>query len=240
MFIALDRSFIKEVIDIECVMSLLNIKYLIVILSTITIMKMSIFINVRDINNALHQSSSYVMLDLYLDGISHEKKARDHIRREFHLIDELKCKILMRLNIMISEKMIINLVDKSFVISTCENLVILIRINSKLNSRIRRIVHNKKSIVISSNSVVNISTYLRKKMLSFNRDFLFELNNNAFTESLSDLDEFYTHVCDCNLTFVHVRNAVVNSVTISSKTRLRLLTEYEKKECFQVETKLHE
>jgi hypothetical protein len=240
MFIALDKSFIEGVIDIECAMSLLNIKYLIVILSTVTIMKMPVLINVRGIDNALHQSSSYVMLDLYLDGIFHENKARGHIRREFHLIDGLKCRILMRLDIMISEKMIINLVDKSFVISTCENLVILIRINSKLNSRIRRIVHSKKSVVISSNSVVSISTYLRGKKLFLNRDFLFELNNNALTESLSDLGGFYTHVCDCNLTFVHVRNALVNSVTISSKTRLRLLTEYEKEECFQVETELHE
>jgi hypothetical protein len=103
MFIILDKSFIEEVIDIECVMFLLNIQYLIVILSMITIMKMSIFINVRDTDNALHQSSSYVMLDLYLNDIFNEKKTRDHIRRKFHLIDELKFRILMKLNIMISE-----------------------------------------------------------------------------------------------------------------------------------------
>ncbi len=240
MTIALNKLAIERVVDIECAMSLMNTKYLISTLSKAIITKMSALINVRDINNALHQSSSYVMLDLYLDDITIERKARDHIRREFHLVNELKCKLLMRLNIMISEKMIINLTNKSLITFTCENLTIFIKINSKSNLRIRRIVHSKKSIVISSNSIVSIFTYLRRKRLSANRDFLFESNNNIFTESLNDFDELYIHVCDCNLTFVHVRNAFVKSVIISSKTRLELLTKYEKEECFQIELEFHE
>jgi hypothetical protein len=89
MRISLTKSVIEEVIDIECVMFLVDIKYLILILLKVTIVKMSTLINVRDINNALHQSSFYVMIDLYLNDLTHESKARDHIRREFHLIDEL-------------------------------------------------------------------------------------------------------------------------------------------------------
>jgi hypothetical protein len=141
---------------------------------------------------------------------------------------------------MTSKKMIINLANKFFVILICENMTIFIKINSKSNLRIQRIIHSKESIVISSNSIVSILTYLREKKLSLNRDFLFEFNNNTFTKSLSDLDEFYTHVCDCNLAFVHVKNALSNSMIISSKTRLRLFTKYEKKKCFQIELKLHE
>jgi hypothetical protein len=155
-------------------------------------------------------------------------------------VNDLKCKIFMRLNIMTSEEMTINLTNKFFVILICENLVIFIKINFKSNSRIRRIIHSKKSIKISSNSIVSIFTYLRDKKLSCNRDFLFELNNDILTKSLSDLDEFYTHVCDCNLTFVHVKNALINSMMISLKTRLEIFIEYEKEECFQVKFELHE
>jgi hypothetical protein len=197
------------------------------------------FINVRDIKNTLHQSSFYVVLNLYLLDIIDDKKIQEHIHKEFHLINELKCKIFMKLNIMTSKKMIINLTNKSFVIFICENLVTFIKINLKSNSRIRRIIHNKKLIKISSNSIVNIFTYLRDKKLSFNKDFFFDLNNDIFTKSSSDFDEFYTHVCDCNLTFVHVKNALINSMMISSKTRLKILIEYEKKECFQVKFELH-
>lgn len=145
-------------------------------------------------------------------------------------MNELKCKILIKLNIMTSKKLTINLIDKFFVILICENLIVFIRINFKSNSRIRRVIHSKKLIEISSNSIINIFTYLRDKKLQSNRNFLFEFNNNILTKSLRNLDEFFTHVCDCNLTFVHVRNALINSVIISSRTRLDTLIEYEKKE----------
>jgi hypothetical protein len=240
MKICLTMSVIEEVVDTKCVMFLVNTNYLNLTLSRVTILKMSALINVRDINNALHQSCFYVMLDLYLNDLINEKKARDHIRRKFHLIDDLKCKLLMNLNVMISKEMMINLTNKLLIISTCENLMISIRINLKSNSRIRRIIHSKKSIKVFLNSIISILTYLRDKKLSFNRDFLFESNNDILTKSLNDLDDFYTHVCDCNLAFVHVKNARIDSVIISSRTRLDIFTEYEKERCFQMKLELHE
>lgn len=233
MMIILNKSVIEKVANIEYVMSLINAKYFILSLSKIIIEKMSTSINVRNIENVLHQSNVYVMLNLYLDELFNDKKISDHIRREFYVVDNLKCKLLMKLDIMISEKMIINLANKSFIIFTCENLIISIRINLKSNSRIRRIIHSKKFVVISSNSVMSVSIYLRDKKLSFNRNFLFESNHDVFTISLENLDEFYTHVCDCNLKFVHVRNELFKSVIIFSRTKLDLLTEYEKENTFK-------
>jgi hypothetical protein len=240
MTIALNKFAIERVVDIECVMSLMNTKYFISTLSKAIITKMSALINVRDINNVLHQSNSYVMFNLYLDEITIERKTRDHIKREFHLMNELKCKLLMRLNIMISKKMIINLTNKSFIILTCENLTIFIRINFKLNSQIRRIVHSKKSMTIFFNSIINISTYLREKKFSLNKNYFFESNHETFTTFLENTSELYTHVCECNLAFVHVRNELFKSTIISLKTRLNFLTEYEEKECFQIESEYHE
>jgi hypothetical protein len=240
MRIALDVSTVEEVADTRCAMSLIDTRYLTLTFSKIQIIKMSASINVRDIENVLHQSFSYVMLDLYLNGTCKEKKTRAHIRRKFHIVKELKCKILMRLDIMTSKKMIINLTNKSLIISICENMTISIRINSKSNFRIRRIVHSKDFVTISSNAVTNVLTYMREKKLSLNRDFLFELNHEILIISLEELDDLYTHVCDCNIAFVHVRNATSKSVLILSKSRLDLLIEYEEKECFQVESKLHE
>jgi hypothetical protein len=239
IILSLSQSAIEDVANTDCVMSLVDAKYLLATILKTKVMKMSISINVKEIENILHKCDICLMLDLYLDDVSNESKVREHIHKEFHVIDDLKCKLLMKLNIITSEEMIINLIDKSLLISTCENLVILIRINLKSNSRIRRIVHNKISVVISSNSIVSILIYLREKKLSSNKDFLFKSNNNILTKFLDDLDEFYTHVCDCNLAFVHVENVLVKSVMISSKTRLELLTEYEKEECFQIKFELH-
>jgi hypothetical protein len=146
----------------------------------------------------------------------------------------------MSLNVMIPKEMMINLTDKSLIIPTCENLMIPIRVNPKPNSRIRRIVHNKESVKVPPNSIISIPTYLRGKKLPPNRDFLFESNNDTLTKSLNDLGDFYTHVCDCNLAFVHVRNARTDPMIISSRTRLGILTEYDEEGCFQVKPELHE
>jgi hypothetical protein len=240
MKITLNKFAIERIIDIECAMSLMNTKYFISTLSKANITNMSILINVRDIKNTLHQSSSYVMLDLYLNEMTIERKVRDHIKREFHLMNELKCKLLMRLNVMTSKKMIINLTNKFLIILTCENLTIFIKINSKFNSRIRRIVHSKKLMTIFLNSIINIFTYLREKKLSFNRDYLFESNHETLTTFLEKTSDLYIHMCDCNLAFVHVRNELLKSIIISLKTRLNLLTKYEEKNCFQVENEYHE
>ncbi len=180
------------------------------------------------------------MLDLCLNKLFHDKKIRDHIRREFHVMNDLKCKFLMKLNIMISKKMIINFKNKSLIIFICENMTIFIRINFKSNSRNKRIIHSKKTMIVSSNSVMSVSIYLREKKLSFNRNFLFKSNHDALTTFLDDMSDFYTHVCDCNLIFVHVKNDLLRSMIISFRTRLELLIEYEKKECFQVESDFHE
>jgi hypothetical protein len=239
MKISLIKFVIEEVINIECVMSLINIKYLTLTLFKATILQMSVFINVRDINNALHQSSFYVMIDLYLKYLINDSRVRDHIKRKFHLVDELKCKLLMILNVIISKEMTINLTNKFIIVSTCENLIISIRVTSKLNVRIRRVVHSKKFVTISSSSIVNAFTYLREKKLSFNKDFLFKSNHNALIESLEKTKKLYTHVCDCNLAFVHVRNELFKSMIISSRTRLRILIEYEKEECFQIDSNMH-
>jgi hypothetical protein len=236
----LKKSIIKEITNTRCAIFLMNTKYLAMTIFRAEVQNMLASINVRDIKNALHQFTAYVILNLYLIELINDKKIKEHIRKEFHIMNDLKCKILMRLNIMISKEMTINLSNKFFVILICENLIVSIRINLKSNSRIRRIIHSKKSIKIFSNSIINIFTYLRDKKLSLNRDFLFEFNNNIFTKFLNDLDEFYTHVCDCNLTFVHVKNALISSMMISSRTRLNILIEYEKEKCFQMKFELHE
>jgi hypothetical protein len=240
MKISLFKSATEDVADIECAMSLIDIKYLFTIVSETKVITMLVSINVQDIENVIHQFNAYVMLNLYLNEIFKDRKTKDHIRREFHIVNDLKCRILMKLNIMTSKKMIINLVDKSLIIFTCENLIVSIRINSKSNSRIKRIIHSKEFVTISFNSVMSVSIYMREKKLSFNKDYLFESNNDVLTTSLEDLSDFYTHVCDCNMIFVHVRNDFVKSIMISSRTRLKFLIEYEKKECFQIDFEMHE
>jgi hypothetical protein len=62
MQISLKKSSIKRVTDTKCVMFLMNWKYLTITIFKVKIQSMFALINVRDIKNALHQSSFYVIL----------------------------------------------------------------------------------------------------------------------------------------------------------------------------------
>jgi hypothetical protein len=174
MRIFLEKLAIERVIDIERVMSLIDIRYLEITVFSTKIIKMKVVINVCDIDNALHECKSYVILDFYFDDVIENNKVREHMRREFHIMNDLKCKLLMSLNIMISEETIINFADKTLIISICENMIVSIRINFKSNSQIRRVMHSKEFVVILFNFVMNISIYMREKTLFFDRNFLFE------------------------------------------------------------------
>jgi hypothetical protein len=240
MRIFMNKSLIEEVANIDCVMSLIDVRYLTITISFAKIIKMNAAINVRDIDNVLHECEFYVMLNFYLDDLFNDRKMRNHMHREFHIMNDLKCKLLMRLDIMTSEQMIINLIDKSLFISMCDDLIVSIRINSKSNSRITRVVHSKISIIIFLNSVTSISIYMRDKKLSLNRDFLFESNHEKLSFSLEIMRDLYTHVCNCNMNFVHVRNDLFTTMIVSSRIRLDVFIEYEEESCFQINLAYHE
>ena len=58
----------KTIIDTECSMSLIDENYLKNILFNLIINKISASVNVRDINNVLHECIIYVKLNIFLNG----------------------------------------------------------------------------------------------------------------------------------------------------------------------------
>ena len=234
------KSQMKTIADTECPMSLIDEKYLKNILSNLIINKMSASVNVRDIDNALHECIIYVMLNIFLNDTSQTVSTREQLHRKFHVIKNLKCKIFLKMNILNAKQMNIDLINKIIIIFICKNLVISIKIIFKSNIRIKKIVHSKKKIIISSKSVVKISTYFKKKKLSDNRDYLFEFNQTNFIAIFEKVESFYTHICDYNFSFVQIKNDLFISMILFKRVRLNTLTEYEKKNCYQIETKYHE
>ena len=136
---------IKTIVDTECSMNLIDENYLKNILFNLIISKMSASINVRGINNAIHQCITYVMLNVFLDGTSQIVSIWKQLHKKFHIVKNFKCKIFLKMNILNAEQMSINLINKIMMISICKNLMMLIRITFKSNVRIKKIVHSKKN-----------------------------------------------------------------------------------------------
>ena len=225
---------IENVIDSDYAMSFIDKNYLADILFEIKMIKMPASINVCDIDNVIHSSRTYAVLDFYMKDVSEGKLAVDKIHREFHIVDELRCKTLVEMNIMTLEQMMLDFQNKIFYVSLYDKLIAFIRIAFKLNARIHRVVMTKKNIIFSLKSIAKVSIYMREKKLSDDKDYFFEFNKFDFVAHLSDFDDFYTHVIDCNMIYVNVKNNLSIVKRISRRVCLKLLIEYEKKECYQI------
>ena len=234
------KDFIEFVTDIECLMSFIDESYLLNILFKTTISKMPTSVNVRGIKNAFHECVAFIVLNVFLNETLNSKSVRNQLLREFHIIKNLKCRILIEMNVLEAEQISLNMINKVMIIPICKNLIIDIRIAPKPNVRIKRIVHSKKKTIIPLKTTAKISTYLKKRKLFNDRNYLFEFNVSELTIALKKAENFYIHVCDCNMFYVHVKNDRSTSIIFVCRARLKTLTEYEKKDCYEIENSYHE
>ena len=72
------------------------------------IMKTAVPVTLRGIGKELHDSSEYVLQDIYLPGRTKDAPAIAHIIREIHIVDSLKAKALIGMDIISLEEMVIN------------------------------------------------------------------------------------------------------------------------------------
>ena len=88
--------------------------------------------------------------------------------------------------------------------------------------------------------MTQISIYMKNKLLSNDRNYFFESNQQQLTIFLKQLNDFYTHVCHGNVAEVHVKNDKNMTVKISRRARLKILIEYEIQDCYQINNVYYE
>ena len=94
-----------------------------------------------------------------------------YLRRELHIVDNLRVKILIKNNIIKFKKIVINVINKK---ARIKNYNITINIIARSRDEfIRRKIYIKVSIFVSSHS--EIILLIKKINLSNDRDFLFKL-----------------------------------------------------------------
>ena len=103
-------------------MSLIDRKFLKEILPHAVIKKSKTPINVRGIGSARHATDEYCLLDLYIPGMAIGKASVAHIRREVHIVENLKAKMLMGVDILGPERMSIDIGEEKLLIRSCDGL----------------------------------------------------------------------------------------------------------------------
>ena len=210
-------------LDTGCSMSLIDRNFLLKEISEAVIRQMASSISVRGIGTINHNTHEYVLLDIYIPGID-RRIAR--IRREVHIVEELRANILVGVDIMGPEAITIDIGKKTAVIHSYNGIPIPLSITARSKQCLQRSILSQKETVIPPRSVVTV-LITRHSNLPADRDFLFEPQYNGVTRQLQHTGAIYAHIVDCNMSHVQVHNASNNALEIPSNTKLGNLTEYD-------------
>ncbi len=94
------------------------------------------FLTVREIDANVHETKKYVNFSIYLSSKNDSKKMIE-IHREMHLVEDLKVNMLIENDILESEDIIIDIQEKKIAISSCQNMIIEVKIHQR-DSFVRR------------------------------------------------------------------------------------------------------
>lgn len=79
----------------------------------------------------------FFFMNLYIKSNINDKEFIAYIRREVHIVNNLKIKLLLDMNIMTSKRIIINLDTKQLTFNNCRKLIITLNVTTRNNARIR-------------------------------------------------------------------------------------------------------
>ena len=108
-------------------------------------------------------------MNIYLPEID------DHtviITQEIYIVNDLYAKILVNIDILVTEDIIMNLFKQTAIINSCINIKVFFIITIKFISQIYHIIVAKECIVIFSQS--NLIVVIIKSDLSYDQNFLFK------------------------------------------------------------------
>ena len=142
------------------------------------IKKTSSPIPVRGLGNKVHYSSEYFVVDMYFQGVSNDVSSTAHIRREIHVVDDLKVNVLVGVDILAAESMLLDFGKKTLSIGSCQDLVTDIDILSKSEPNLRRVVRAKSRVTVPAHAFMEIPVQVKGSVLPSDRDFLFEPSYN--------------------------------------------------------------
>lgn len=222
LFIADFETHVCLNTDCECILkdkTFIKTKFL-----NIQIHIMTIFLRIRDIESTIHETAKYVRISVYFSDKRDDKQIMTCITRKIHLIDELKANILIDNDFLKLENFIINIKNRTAMISSCK-----IEIDLSIKQKelyVRRNVHVNHRIVVQSKLQISI---FAEFSVSNDRDFVFESSNEA------NLILFH-HIVNFTINQIVIRNNSSKAVVISKNFCFETISKLIYENFFQIQT----
>lgn len=208
-------------LDTGCTMTLIDRRFLKEQASGTAIHNMSSPIPVRGLSSTVHQSNQYARVDIHLPETNGQTAV---ISREAHIVEDLKAKMLVGMDILAPEGITMNLPRKIAVIGSCGNIEIPLTITTKPANQVQHIILFKRRITIPPRS--NLAVAVIPPELPQGRDFRFEPDCRQSDAAV------YAHIVDHAMTEVHVRNNGEFPLIIPPKSRMGQVVVYEAEGCY--------
>ena len=218
-------------IDIDCFVTLKNRKFMTQQLNeNMKIQQLISSLSIREMSDKLIKINDFVMIHLFVTDINDvDEVITIVVSVEIHLIDDFKTNMLVDVNVLKSQRMIVNFDHNTLIIENCEIKIVIDSI-SRVKSHLKRIIRNQKIFTILFDELIKVSIIFHDD-LSSDRDFFFE---SQCSEYLNQNDDVFVHIVDANLFFVQIHNIIDFSIILSRRVKLRSIIEYNQQECYQI------
>jgi len=174
----------------------------------------------REIEIDKYFTNNYLVLNIYIKSYLKEKSVVIYIRQKIYVVNYLKIKMLLEINIIIFKRIIVNLNSKKLTINNCRELIVNLEVTTRDNTRVYKVLKTSKLIIINANIIIKIFICLLQFLI--NKDYLFD----------SILVNAYTYIVDFNIFLIYIYNTNLMSIIINKYINLDCLTKYKEQDYY--------
>ena len=211
-------------------MFLMNRKWLHVLILNIIVRKIVNSIIVKDIKNKQHFNFDYVVFDFYIENKINDKFVIARLKRDVHIMNDFKTKMLIDINIICFKKMIVDLQKQQLIIKSC-NFITLIKCTST-EFKINKTIKSHYIMILSTYFIMSISFKNQKSLLFNKKNYSFQ--SHATLLNFNVEKKVMIHIMNSETSAIHIRNAIDKLIIIFKHIKLNKITNYEKKNCYHI------
>jgi hypothetical protein len=185
-------------------------------------------LRVRGIGDREHDTSEYCDLDFYVTGtLDNGAPAVAHFKREVHVVDDLRAKVLIGTDILGPEAIVVDVARNQLVVGSC-GITAPLSVTPR-RERVERKLRSQKQVTIPPHTVMAVPVKYRGKVLPNDRDYSFLPRSDI---ALGSSGGFFAHIVDANVAAVQVRNASNRAFVVPKNLMVGALQDYDEDGCY--------
>ena len=209
-------------LDTGCTITLIDKDFLKKVAPNAVIKKMASPVSVRGVRPKKHALVNYTTINLYFPRNKHCTAA---IYQKVHVVNGLKAKMHIGINILGRESFTIDTGNKKAIIGSCNNIIITLEVAPQAHMQFTQQILANKDTTIPVKTLGQIS--LRNK-LPKRKDLLSEPSYAKLIVTV------FAQIVGCRMTKMLMQNDTNNALTIAGRTQLKQVIKYEADACYQV------